>query len=329
MPETSQPSAPSSSPHSSVQSPPPPTIDEKIAAASKIQSFYRALSAIKSIHSQYENLQRNFSFPSILDFVDGDALVSVEVSDHTKSAGEAASDEIDNPSTRKLAYTTTNAPLHFHTESLSRLLVALDGVESRGHKTIREKRREVVRQIEGDAAVLEMRVRRVWDEQSHKNAGVEMLEQEKPVEAENENTDAELLSPLLTASECEMNQVEMMLDVDSDEGPLPDVEVGDVATVSEIEADGPVLLNPGLNDAADSDSALALQSDADPCHDGSDVSFESATRDAPPNDGQVEESSAELRNSIAEDFTVSDEMDSVVEDDEQGTMDPVEDFVLV
>jgi hypothetical protein len=60
----------------------------------------------------------------------------------------------------------------------------------------------------------------------------------------------------------------MMLDVDSDGGPLPDVEVGDDATIAETEADGPVQLNThsGMPDT---------------CHDGSDVSFESAT---PQND---------------------------------------------
>lgn len=48
----------------------------------------------------------------------------------------------------KLAYNSVNAPLHAYVDSLEKLQVALDEVDSAGNKVIREQRREMVLAIE-------------------------------------------------------------------------------------------------------------------------------------------------------------------------------------
>ncbi|KAJ6630114.1 hypothetical protein B0H10DRAFT_1985046, partial [Mycena sp. CBHHK59/15] len=68
----------------------------------------------------------------------------------------------DDGQNAKLAFTPTNVPLHTHMEMLSRLLVSLDSVESWGDRKVRERRRDVVRMVEGEAGRLEEFWRGVW-----------------------------------------------------------------------------------------------------------------------------------------------------------------------
>jgi len=131
-------------------------------------SAEEALATIKSIQAQFESLRDHFNFPSKLDFVDGDMIVSVEVTETDLSVPlEATLDGVAKFPIRKLAYTPTNAPVYNYIETIDSLLVALDAVECRGVDRVREKRRKVVRKIEKEARMFERRVRRVHDERTY------------------------------------------------------------------------------------------------------------------------------------------------------------------
>lgn len=55
----------------------------------------------------------------------------------------------------KLAFNSTNYGLHAYMDSLDKLLVKLDGVESWGDRDIRARRRAVVKRIEQEQARLD------------------------------------------------------------------------------------------------------------------------------------------------------------------------------
>ncbi|KAH8813659.1 hypothetical protein DL96DRAFT_1715974 [Flagelloscypha sp. PMI_526] len=132
------------------------------AAAIVIQQAWRRHLAFRRIHSlesEFETLKSTFTFPSALDFIPPSPLSSRQpISLPTGSTWAMPS----SSSTAKLAYTKNNAPLHAHVEALSRLLVKLDEVDSCGLKSIRERRKAVVRSIEDEAESLEARWRGVW-----------------------------------------------------------------------------------------------------------------------------------------------------------------------
>ncbi|KAJ7756240.1 hypothetical protein B0H16DRAFT_1539102 [Mycena metata] len=140
-----------------VVSPPSPSPELLEEAATKIQTKYRihrSLRAISELASQFESLKSTFVNPTTIDYQAGDGtIVSVPVpATPTSAPAESA----------KLAFTPTNVPLHTYSELLSRLLVALDGVESRGDRGLRERRRSVVRAVEAEAARVEALWRSVW-----------------------------------------------------------------------------------------------------------------------------------------------------------------------
>ncbi|KAJ7153524.1 hypothetical protein C8R43DRAFT_1002349 [Mycena crocata] len=125
-------------------------------AATKIQTQYRihrSLLTISELASKFDSLKASFVPPTTIDYQGADGIVSVPVV--AKSSPAPAENA-------KLAFTPMNVPLHTYTELLSRLLVALDAVESRGDRRVRERRRSVVRTIEAEAARLEEFWRSVW-----------------------------------------------------------------------------------------------------------------------------------------------------------------------
>ncbi|KAM6500165.1 hypothetical protein JOM56_003179 [Amanita muscaria] len=61
-----------------------------------------------------------------------------------------------------VAYTKQNYPLHAYMEMLYVLLMKLDGVESHGSQKVRDRRKEVTRNIEREAERVEALVRDVW-----------------------------------------------------------------------------------------------------------------------------------------------------------------------
>ena len=62
----------------------------------------------------------------------------------------------------RLAYTPRNHALHVYTDSMDKLLMKLDGVESWGDEDVRKRRRDVVKAIEEEASSLERQWMNAW-----------------------------------------------------------------------------------------------------------------------------------------------------------------------
>lgn len=157
---------PPAKPPTPKQTPPPPTPSaEEVAAATKIQSFYRthalhqkSLSELSSLSSRFDTLRSSFQAPSKVEFKGpNNEPVTVDV---TLSLPVVTEEEIVD--TRSLTYSSTNTPIHQYEEELNRLLTALDAVESGGDHKIRESRRELVRMVEKEAERLESWKVAVW-----------------------------------------------------------------------------------------------------------------------------------------------------------------------
>ncbi|KAF9497391.1 hypothetical protein BDN71DRAFT_1444863 [Pleurotus eryngii] len=144
----------SSSPHVGLAAP----IEKLNEAALTIQRAYRvhhALRAVKSLSSQFEQLRDNFQRPSKLDF-QGPSSEIITIDVHCPPASIP-------PTSPKLAYTSTNVPLHGYVELLNRLLVALDAVESHGAREVRDMRKQVVRMVEHEASAIEQWWKNMWE----------------------------------------------------------------------------------------------------------------------------------------------------------------------
>ncbi|KAL0574443.1 hypothetical protein V5O48_007507 [Marasmius crinis-equi] len=189
VPQTTPPASPRQTPISEPHSPTPtacsqpqpstPTVHlaptpETEEAATKIQTAYRVHRSLKSIESlsrKFHDLKSSFTFPPVVDFqiIIPEQHVSIPMHDLTSSSAQAAlrsaglnMSTVDRISLPKLAYTHANAPLHGYVESLNRLLTSLDGVESFGEKRVRERRKEVVRAVEAEAARIEDVCKEGW-----------------------------------------------------------------------------------------------------------------------------------------------------------------------
>ncbi|KIM41715.1 hypothetical protein M413DRAFT_444959 [Hebeloma cylindrosporum] len=143
------------------------TLEQMNNAASRIQREYRvhqASRALDDIASQFKQLQQEFAYPRVIDFKKpGGERGHITVpanrppSDFTDEALKEVSD-----CEGKLDYTSTNYPLHAYSDALDKLLMKLDGVESRGEKSIREKRRGIVKEIEKEVSRLDWYWRQAW-----------------------------------------------------------------------------------------------------------------------------------------------------------------------
>ncbi|KAH9943777.1 hypothetical protein B0H21DRAFT_748018 [Amylocystis lapponica] len=145
------------SPGPKVQSPvsepkrePQPT-PEEVAAAQTIQAAYRAhagLRTVSALCARFDSLRNSFIVPPELDFMAPEGTVPVST---TTEEGHPA-----------LAYTSTNRPLHAYDEELTRVLSALDAVESHGNARVRAARRDLVRAVEREAERLEQWKGALW-----------------------------------------------------------------------------------------------------------------------------------------------------------------------
>ncbi|KAF7759721.1 hypothetical protein Agabi119p4_11416 [Agaricus bisporus var. burnettii] len=133
-------------------------------AATKIQQCFRthrSLQSIQDIHSQFETLRSEFVYPSIITFQEPSSSNTIDV----PSSSITPSDDvnIESPSSfPKLAFNSTNYNLHAYNESLEKLLVKLDGVESWGDSDVRTKRRSVVKSIEKEQGRVDRFCQDVW-----------------------------------------------------------------------------------------------------------------------------------------------------------------------
>jgi BAG domain len=132
-------------------------------AATKIQSSYRihrSLCTIEDLERQLNQLKSSLVLPTILDFEGPDGTITVTVTEPTMLLSSSASTFDIAP--LKLAYTTNNYAIHSYTESLNRLLMKLDSVESWGASRVRRSRKAVVRRIEEQASEVEAYCKRAW-----------------------------------------------------------------------------------------------------------------------------------------------------------------------
>ena len=159
----------------------PEATPEQIRTTSGIQRYYRdraaqgqAASAIAELSTRFEQLKSAFSPPPQLDYLGTtyDVAVTIVVPSNSFAqallmlSSEEGIDE-DTPEAPKsnpgLALTSNNDAVHEYIESLSRLLDKLDMVESRGHASVREQRRRMIRNVEGEAQRIDRWIAAVWN----------------------------------------------------------------------------------------------------------------------------------------------------------------------
>ncbi|KIY51037.1 hypothetical protein FISHEDRAFT_57158 [Fistulina hepatica ATCC 64428] len=151
---------------------PTPSMKEREAAAEKIQAAYRhhhALTRIAAIQSRFRDLKSGFQWPDHIDYygTDGAEVTSVPLPSSSIEAFSSQPSDDEQPSSpARLAYTHSNVSLHGYVESLNRLLVELDGVDSYGRKDVREKRKAVVREVENECSFIDRVWRGLWNSRS-------------------------------------------------------------------------------------------------------------------------------------------------------------------
>lgn len=143
------------------------TLEEMNEAASRIQREYRvhrATLALDDITSQFKKLQEGFAYPRVIDFKKpGGERGHITVPANRPPSdfgGDETLEEVECDG--KLDYTSTNYPLHAYSDALDRLLMKLDEVESRGEKSIREKRRGIAKDIEKEVSRLDWYWKQAW-----------------------------------------------------------------------------------------------------------------------------------------------------------------------
>ncbi|GJE92889.1 hypothetical protein PsYK624_090470 [Phanerochaete sordida] len=154
-------------PQQKPQTPPPRQYSpEEVEAAEKIQTFWRArhqrhasLAAIAALGSEFAQLKSNFALPPALDYTLNGEHFSVPTSGCDTSPDSAVERTSGDAS---LAFTPANAPLHAYEEALNRLLTRLDGVQSGGDRTVRNRRRALAREVEREAQRVERVKVAVW-----------------------------------------------------------------------------------------------------------------------------------------------------------------------
>ena len=150
-----------------------PTPEQQTDAATKIQSFYRtrkSLATISQLESNFEDLIGAFTMPETVDYLSADGeVVSLEV---VPTAPLPVPSETQSKSTSlaaRLAFTPANVPIRVYDEHLNRILTKLDAVESWGERKVRERRRDVVRNVELEAA----RIESLWVDMWRRYVGAE------------------------------------------------------------------------------------------------------------------------------------------------------------
>ncbi|KAF5381509.1 hypothetical protein D9757_008151 [Collybiopsis confluens] len=124
----------------------------------------KALDSIRNIETTVKALQSDFSFPSQIDFSPASSRSPSPArgdEDEDDTASSIVS-ETDTGSIRKLGYTPQNYPIRSYEQSLTRLLVQLDEIESHGNSEVRVRRRAVVGLVERALDKLEKEVEEKW-----------------------------------------------------------------------------------------------------------------------------------------------------------------------
>ncbi|CAA7262093.1 unnamed protein product [Cyclocybe aegerita] len=188
--------------------------EEHEEAASRIQRQFRIHQSYRALHalsSQFEELKRNFVYPSSIDFQkpgaeEGHITVAAahvsadfEVLDDSITDAEASMNvDSDSPLEAKLAYTSTNYPIHQYADQMDQILMKLDGVESWGEKDVRTGRKKIVKEIEEESAKLERYWKQAW--RAHIEEAKAKEHQEEPMGAKKDIVEVEMATPALEDS---------------------------------------------------------------------------------------------------------------------------------
>lgn len=92
-----------------------------------------------------------------------------------------------DPKTGNLAFCTHNNPIHAYTDSLEKLQVKLDGVESDGNAKIRERRKANITTIEKELQRIE-----AWKNQQKERAKAHHNDEQQGQEQGRVNTESSL-----------------------------------------------------------------------------------------------------------------------------------------
>jgi len=153
----------------------PEATPEQIQAAMTIQDFYRsrtarrqALTSIAELSTQFEQFKAAFSPPPQLDYRGGTPtdIITVPVTSesfvHASSIPPSPGDAETSKSGRGLAFTSNNKVVLEYVENLNRLIDKLDGVESGGYVSVREQRKQMIRNVEAEAQRMDRWIAAVW-----------------------------------------------------------------------------------------------------------------------------------------------------------------------
>jgi len=178
-------------------------------AAAKIQSFYRtrkALATISELEAKFGDLKHAFTLPEAVDYLSADGeVITVKVDASVIPMQLEAPSESTLPA--RLAFTPANVPIRAYDEDLNRILTKLDAVESWGQKKVRERRRDVVRNVELEAA----RIETVWAEVWRRHISAEKADEEE--EEEEEEVKAVLVNvPDVVSAPTDAESTEMTVD---------------------------------------------------------------------------------------------------------------------
>ena len=171
-----EPSSPPPSPKAATSEATP----EQIHAAMTIQEFYRsrttrrqALSSIAELSTQFERFKSAFSPPSQLDYRSATSNDTVTIPVSSESFLDASSippsteDTEDTAETSRsnpgLAFTSNNKVVLEYVENLNRLIDKLDRVESGGHASVREQRKQMIKNVEAEAQRMDRWIADVWN----------------------------------------------------------------------------------------------------------------------------------------------------------------------
>ncbi|KAK0485940.1 hypothetical protein IW261DRAFT_762545 [Armillaria novae-zelandiae] len=154
------------------------SLEESSNASHEAELVQKSVDTIQTIQKKFEDVKATFAWPTHIDFEHNGEVLSV-------STDGSPEPRLTVP---KLAYTNHNTPLHAYNESLNRLLVQLDAVESWGELGVRERRKHVISMVEAEAAKVERGWKAVWEGKS-----VDAEEEEEEVinivkEAEKDDT---------------------------------------------------------------------------------------------------------------------------------------------
>lgn len=133
----------------------------------------QALTSIATLSTQLEQFKSALIYPPQLDYRDTipDAIITIPVTSESfvrASSMPLSSDDADDASETsgsnpRLAFTSNNRAVLEYIESLNQLIDKLDRVESGGHASVREQRKQMIRNVEAEAQRMDRWIAAVWD----------------------------------------------------------------------------------------------------------------------------------------------------------------------